>query len=197
MDKSILSNKSVRQEVCPSISALQIKQLLSMYQPDEALEEPIPIPLLQAIFKSDDFHPEDPLCLDANKFLNFPISNLHHLDLSDIRGIPFPANIQREFDAATMSPKTPKIHRKSVESATMAFGRNSITPIDEIQPNSTAPAKLGHKRSVSSSAAGDNNRVVTPAANNVTPVQKPADLPPAKPRSGKDTKSKGMFSFWK
>jgi hypothetical protein len=58
MDKTILANKSVRQEVCPLISALQLKQVLSMYQPDEALEDPIPISLIQAVFRSEDFNPE-------------------------------------------------------------------------------------------------------------------------------------------
>ncbi len=57
-DKTILANKTWRQDVCPLLNALQLKQLLSMYQVDEAMEEQIPISLLQTLFRSPDFNAE-------------------------------------------------------------------------------------------------------------------------------------------
>ena len=66
-----------------------------MYQTDEALEEPVPLSVLQTIFKSDDFKPEDPVCLDAFSLQNISISSIHYLTLSDLKAIPFPTTLQR------------------------------------------------------------------------------------------------------
>ncbi len=43
LNKTIIQDKEVRKEVCPLINPVQLKQLLSLYQPDELLEEPIPV----------------------------------------------------------------------------------------------------------------------------------------------------------
>lgn len=52
---AILTIKA-RHEICPRLSALQIKQFLSIYQPDETLEEPVPMSLILTIIKSPDFN---------------------------------------------------------------------------------------------------------------------------------------------
>jgi hypothetical protein len=85
----------VRQEICPKLTAIQIKQLLSMYQPDESLEEPIPLHLIKAIFKATDFNFEDPLCLDTNNLNPLALTEVHYLSLVDVKNIPFPISLQK------------------------------------------------------------------------------------------------------
>ncbi len=49
VDKQILTNKEIRETICPLINLVQLKQVLSMYQHDEMLEDPVPITLIYSI----------------------------------------------------------------------------------------------------------------------------------------------------
>ena len=191
MDKSILTNKQgkiskfaekliflVRQEICPKLTAVQIKQLLSMYQPDESLEEPIPLGLIKTIFKAEDFNFEDPLCLDSNSLQSLPFTEIHYLSMSDVKNIPFPISLQKEFEDTTRSPQ-------------------SSPAVDRSSPPGLSN---NHRASLPDDIGGLKKKVeVMEVPTLVVPSEDQyGTIPPGRNRSkSTDEKKKGFFSFFK
>lgn len=106
----MLTNKEIRETICPLINLVQLKQVLSMYQHDEMLEDPVPITLIYSIVHlpgiglkvysliSSDYNLEDPLVWDVGTLLPIEAANLHFLEYSDLNIIPFPSNLKAELE---------------------------------------------------------------------------------------------------
>lgn len=66
LPKDMLSQKSIRKEVCPTFTASMIKRILTMFSPDEFCPDPIPDEVLEAL------EAEDPLETNEEGIKDFP-----------------------------------------------------------------------------------------------------------------------------
>ena len=94
----LLENDEIRKEVCPHLSVLQLKQLLSMYQPDDSFEDPIPATVLKSLLQSPDYRIEDTLCFDSLALKPITVKDLHHFSTTDLDKISFPRGLQAELE---------------------------------------------------------------------------------------------------
>ncbi|PRP79831.1 putative myosin XI [Planoprotostelium fungivorum] len=82
MNKPLIVGKDVRDE---------LKQVLSLYQPDEPYEQPVPLSVLRHLIESKEYRIEDPICIEikTSKFSVMPSSLLHYLSVTDMNQVPF------------------------------------------------------------------------------------------------------------
>jgi myosin heavy subunit len=97
-NKTILSTQEGRSEVCHSISPLQLKQLLSNYQPGD-FEEPVSRVVVESIVKLPNFSIEDPLCFDGNTVLPIEMSMICEHSLSDLKKTEIPEGLKAELES--------------------------------------------------------------------------------------------------
>eukprot|EP01114_Cavostelium_apophysatum_P016651 TRINITY_DN4783_c0_g1_i3.p1 TRINITY_DN4783_c0_g1~~TRINITY_DN4783_c0_g1_i3.p1 ORF type:complete len:1580 (-),score=460.18 TRINITY_DN4783_c0_g1_i3:46-4674(-) len=98
VDKTMLTNADMREAICPHLNLVQIKQLLSSYQADESLENPVSIHTIQQIVQSKDYNLEDQLLLDPAELSPVNLDILHHLEFEDLNVIAFPKVLQVELE---------------------------------------------------------------------------------------------------
>ncbi|KAF2071722.1 hypothetical protein CYY_006967 [Polysphondylium violaceum] len=68
IDKTQLSNQEMRQEICPTLSVAQLKQLLTMYTPDvDSFEAPIPLEILTSLMESSQYNRNENVLLELSK----------------------------------------------------------------------------------------------------------------------------------
>jgi len=94
MNKPLIVGKDVRDEVCPQLNMVQLKQALSLYQPDEPYEQAVPLTVLRHLIESKEYRIEDPICIDIRgKLSAMPSSLLHYLSTTDMNEVPFPRSL--------------------------------------------------------------------------------------------------------
>ncbi|KAN0024169.1 hypothetical protein ACTFIV_008569 [Dictyostelium citrinum] len=76
IDKTQLQNDELRDEICPTLSIAQLKQLLTMYSPDvDSFEEPIPLEILTSLMDSPKYNPDENILLDLSKIFTLKFIN--------------------------------------------------------------------------------------------------------------------------
>eukprot|EP01117_Protostelium_nocturnum_P017407 TRINITY_DN7085_c1_g5_i3.p1 TRINITY_DN7085_c1_g5~~TRINITY_DN7085_c1_g5_i3.p1 ORF type:complete len:1433 (-),score=309.06 TRINITY_DN7085_c1_g5_i3:27-4325(-) len=90
LNKTMIVNKEIRDQVCSLLSMLQLKQIISIYQTDD-FEEQVPLSLLKTLVESKEYRLEDPLCLDIlAHFSTLLPSQMHTISFDDLNSIEFP-----------------------------------------------------------------------------------------------------------
>ncbi|KAM9974680.1 hypothetical protein ACTFIW_008142 [Dictyostelium discoideum] len=76
IDKTQLQNDELRDEICPTLSIAQLKQLLTMYSPDvDSFEDPIPLEILTSLMDSPKYNPDENILLDLSKIFTLKFIN--------------------------------------------------------------------------------------------------------------------------
>jgi len=94
--KDLIANKDARNEICPKLNLVQLKQVLSNYT-IESNEDPISIYLIKSIVQSPDYRLSDPLLMDTQVMYPINLQQLHPISTDELKNIPFPTDLQAEF----------------------------------------------------------------------------------------------------